>query len=118
MKSIKLDGASASKFIRHHGLDLPFIMAELFLMLNIDSSGQLLTEVLNLAKENVEALEKEGKKARSGREMENGLRLLEWEKISWFFYFIFKESQLQRQKCNDHLSIIMIKIVRFIIQGV
>lgn len=93
-------------------------MAELFLMLDIDSSGQLLTEVLNLVKENVEALEKEGKKARSGREMENGLRLLEWEKISWFFYFIFKESQLQRQKCNDHLSIIMTKIVRFIIQGV
>ena len=45
-------------------------------MLDIDSSGQLLTEVLNLVKENVEALEKEGKKARSGREMENGLRLL------------------------------------------
>lgn len=94
-------------------------MAELFLMLDIDSSGQLLTEVLNLVKENVEALEKEGKKERSGREMENGLRLLEWEKISWFFfYFIFKESQLQRQKCDDHLSIIMTKIVRFIIQGV
>ena len=50
--------------------------------------------------------------------MENGLRLLEWEKVSWFFYFISKESQLQRQKCNDHLSIIMTKIVRFIIQGV
>lgn len=87
-------------------------------MLDIDNSGQLLTEVLNLVKENVEAWEKDGKKERSGREMENGLRLLKWEKISWFFYFISKESQLQRQKCNDHLSIIMTKIVRFIIQGV
>ena len=87
-------------------------------MLDIDNSGQLLTEVLNLVKENVEAWEKDGKKERSGREMENGLRLLKWEKIPWFFYFISKESQLQRQKCNDHLSIIMTKIVRFIIQGV
>ena len=87
-------------------------------MLDIDNSGQLLTEVLNMVKENVEAWEKDGKKGRSGREMENGLRLLEWEKVSWFFYFISKESQLQRQKCNDHLSIIMTKIVRFIIQGV
>lgn len=84
-----MDRVSASKFIRHHGLDLPFIMAELFLMLDIDSSGQLLTEVLNLVKENVEALEKEGKKARSGREMENGLRLLDWEKIACFFLLHF-----------------------------
>lgn len=35
-KSVKLGGAAASKFIRHYNLDLPFIMAGLFLMLDID----------------------------------------------------------------------------------
>lgn len=58
----------------------------------------------------------ERRKRKCGREVENGLRLLEWEKNILVFDIIFKESQLQGQKFHVQIFTTMEKNMKFVIQ--